>query len=123
MKNGGSGWVNTGYGFGATRRNGLLWFYEYNTGVRPTGKGPEDGVLANRRYLVPIRFDSTRELGDDKLKMWQYKMVPLRGTAPFEENEEILNSFGRQGWELVAMTEVSSFDLTAFLKRETRANA
>ena len=57
------------------------------------------------------------------MEMWQYKIVDFKLDYRGRNPEDILNSFGRQGWELVAVTPVDAFGPTAYLKRKTHASA
>jgi hypothetical protein len=41
------------------------------------------------------------------MKQWQYRIVPIRlQRAPSGQpsGEEVLNNFGRQGWELISLS-------------------
>ena len=66
---------------------------------------------------------ATHERGDEKLEMWQYKVVDFNSKYRGENVEDILNSLGQQGWELVAVIGGYEFHPTAYLKRETHASA
>ena len=82
-------------------------------------------MLAIRRYLIPMAVETTRERGDDKLEMWQYKIVfldevPLRASE-LVDSEVILNSLGQQGWEFVTVSSDSR--PVAYLKRKIQASA
>ena len=46
-----------------------------------------------------MAFKTTHEREDDKLEMWQYKIVDFKLDYAGKNPEDILNSFGRQGWE------------------------
>ena len=50
------------------------------------------------------------------MKKWEYKVVVLGNKQATVE--PLLNSFGAEGWELVAVKVVDFGPNTAFLKRE-----
>ena len=57
------------------------------------------------------------------MEMGQYKIVDFALDYRGKDPEDILNSFGREGWELVAITPRDSFGPTAYLKRKTHASS
>lgn len=49
---------------------------------------------------------------------WEYKIVTIDDyTKTNEENEEILNGLGKEGWELVAIIRYTDAEEFAYLKR------
>ncbi len=59
------------------------------------------------------------------MKKWEYKVVDLQirqhGTLIDDHGiEDLLDSFGAEGWELVSVTEVQTYHTShkAYLKRE-----
>ena len=60
------------------------------------------------------------------MEQWEYKVVELKGETPTENEEEQLRNLGRQGWELVSISEPYAgyfgpgdyFRRTAYLKRK-----
>jgi len=50
------------------------------------------------------------------MKKWEYIEVTLAGSK--ENRQQVLNSFGRDGWELVCVSEANGGYPAAYLKRE-----
>ena len=70
-----------------------------------------------------MAVETTHEQRDDKLETCQYKVIVFGRDHRGEIPEEILNSFGHQGWELVAISYELIYGETAYLKRITHAGA
>ena len=68
--------------------------------------------------------ETTHERGKDKLELWQFKIVDFGLEYRGEDPEDILNSLGQQGRELVAVTPPSrDFTAVANLKRKSHGSA
>jgi len=48
---------------------------------------------------------------------WEYKVADF-GEDGFEDQDDWLNSYGQEGWDLVTVTELEDYDPIAYFKRE-----